>query len=66
MRDGDKRITIWPGYTTTIREHETNLLLNVEVQHKLLRGDTALEIMNQCRSMMGDWRVCFCIAACDI
>ena len=30
-------LEIWPGYITTVRQHEHNLLLNAEVSNKILR-----------------------------
>ena len=30
-------LEIWPGYITTVRQHENNLLLNAEVSNKILR-----------------------------
>lgn len=41
------QITIWPGYRTTIRQHERELLLGFEVVHKLLRTDSAYSTIQQ-------------------
>lgn len=43
------RITIWPGYKTTIDRHETDHLLLAEIIHKFLRQDTALNVMDKLR-----------------
>jgi aubergine-like protein len=34
----DLKLEIWPGYVTTIRQHEHELLLNVDVACKILRS----------------------------
>ena len=38
-----------PGYFTTIRHHEDGFLLGVEIIHKVLRNDTALDVMSRVR-----------------
>ena len=48
---------IWPGYLTSIRQHEEQLLLGVEIIFKVLRGDTALDVMAKIRQQGGDFRV---------
>ena len=37
------KLEVWPGYVTTIKQHESDLLLQVEISHKILRTDTVLE-----------------------
>ena len=32
-------IEVWPGYQTSIRQHEDEILLNVEITNKLIRFD---------------------------
>jgi len=39
------RIEIWPGYLTTIRHHENCYLMGVEIVHKVLRQDTAMNVI---------------------
>ena len=31
------RLQVWPGYTTTIRQQENELMVCVDVTHKILR-----------------------------
>src|SRR4051812_40429611 len=31
-----QRLVLWPGYVTSIRNHENNLMLNVEITHRVL------------------------------
>ncbi|XP_046439550.1 piwi-like protein Siwi [Daphnia pulex] len=47
-------ITIWPGYLTAINHHEKDCLLNVEIVHKFLRRDSALDIMDRIRRSGSD------------
>jgi len=37
------KLELWPGYETSIRQHEDDILLCCEVTHKVLRTDTVLE-----------------------
>ncbi|XP_055323202.1 piwi-like protein Siwi [Sitodiplosis mosellana] len=53
--DADARIVIrqhnielWPGYTTSIRQHEKNLLMMAEIKHKLMRTETLLDVLRRC------------------
>lgn len=39
------RLELWPGYKTTLRNHEHDILLGVEVIHKVLRLDSCLHVM---------------------
>lgn len=41
-------IELWPGYTTSIRQHESSLLLMAEIKHKLMRTGTLLDILKRC------------------
>ena len=50
-------MTIWPGYLTSVRHHEDGLLLGVEIIHKVLRRDTAMDVMNRIRQQGGDFQV---------
>ena len=44
------QINIWPGYVTTIRQHEYELLLGCQITHKILRTDSAFGTMRQIMS----------------
>ena len=39
------KLQVWPGYVTTVEEHEGGLLLMCDVSHKVLRSQTAYEVM---------------------
>jgi len=43
-------LSIWPGYLATIHHHEDKFLLGVEIIHKVLRRDTALDVLGSLRS----------------
>lgn len=43
----DFRIQLWPGYTTSIRQHETDILMCAEIGTKLMRNETILDILNE-------------------
>src|SRR5665811_76278 len=40
------RLELWPGYKTSIRNHEHDILLGVEITHKVLRLDKCLQVIN--------------------
>ena len=37
------KLELWPGYQTSIRQHEDSMLLCCEISHKVLRTDTVYE-----------------------
>ena len=37
------KLEVWPGYVTSIRQHEEQILLCCEVSCKVLRTDTVYE-----------------------
>ncbi|XP_041347966.1 piwi-like protein 1 isoform X1 [Gigantopelta aegis] len=39
------RLQVMPGFTTSILQYETSVLLGIDVAHKILRTDTVLDIM---------------------
>lgn len=39
---------IWPGYQTSIRQHEYDILLCAEIAHKVMRIDTLYHILKEC------------------
>ena len=41
------KLELWPGYETSIRQMEQDILLCVEISHKVLRTDTVLDLLNQ-------------------
>lgn len=39
------RIELWPGYVTSIRQHEQDILVCAEVSHKVMRQQTLYDIL---------------------
>ena len=37
------KLEVWPGYVTSIRQHEEKILLYCEISRKILRKDTILQ-----------------------
>ncbi|XP_044740246.1 piwi-like protein Siwi [Chrysoperla carnea] len=44
----DHRMELWPGYVTSIRQHETTILMCSEITHKVMRRDTVLDFLKEC------------------
>jgi hypothetical protein len=42
------KMEVWPGYVTSIRQHEKELLLCVELTHKVMRQDTVYDLLQEC------------------
>jgi len=40
------KLELWPGYVTSIRQHETDILMCCEINHKVMRQETALELLS--------------------
>ncbi|EFN83189.1 Protein piwi [Harpegnathos saltator] len=57
----DYKLELWPGYVTSIRQHEYNILMNCEVTHKVLRQQTLLDVLLDCYKYNSyDFRSEFC------
>jgi aubergine-like protein len=39
------KLELWPGYVTSIRQHENNILLCCETSNKILRTETVMDQM---------------------
>ncbi|KAK3566050.1 hypothetical protein QTP86_025034, partial [Hemibagrus guttatus] len=50
------RLTIWPGFVTNILQYESNIMLCLDVSHKVLRSETVLDFMCSLRQQCGDQR----------
>ncbi|KAJ9581672.1 hypothetical protein L9F63_023148 [Diploptera punctata] len=42
------RLELWPGFITSIRQHEQELLLCTEITHKVMRQETVLDLLEDC------------------
>ena len=40
------KLEIWPGYVTAVQEYEGGLMLNLDVSHKVLRTQTAHDLVS--------------------
>ena len=43
----DLNLEICPGYETSVKQYKNNVLINVDLAFKVLRGETALDFLNQ-------------------
>ncbi|CAL8343202.1 unnamed protein product [Lota lota] len=50
------RLTIWPGFTSTILQYESSIMLCTDVSHKVLRSETVLDFMVGLRQQCGPQR----------
>lgn len=53
------RMEIWPGYLTSIRQHETDVMFCVEIAHKVMRTDSIYQIMRDCTNNAADFQMAF-------
>lgn len=44
----DFGLELWPGYVTSIRQHEYDILLCAEISSKVMRNETLLDIYSDC------------------
>ncbi|XP_029717566.1 protein aubergine-like [Aedes albopictus] len=49
-------IELYPGYVTSIRQHERDVLMCAELTHRVMRTDTCYTIMKQCMMHGGNWK----------
>lgn len=49
-------VELWPGYTTSIRQHETDILICSDVTHKVMRTETIYDLMKKIRNESPDFR----------
>lgn len=50
------RLMIWPGFTTSILQYETSIMLCADVSHKVLRSETVLDFMYSLYEQVGESR----------
>lgn len=54
------RIQLWPGYLTSIRQHESDVLMCIEINTKLMRQETVYDILQRIHSTARDnWQTVF-------
>ncbi|KAJ6632990.1 Protein piwi, partial [Pseudolycoriella hygida] len=52
-------LELWPGYTTSIRQHEQSILLSAEITNKVMRRETIYDIMVECSKNRENFRQTF-------
>lgn len=50
---------LWPGYQTSIRQHEQDILLCAEITHKVMRTETVYNILTECLRDSSDYQTVF-------
>jgi aubergine len=55
----DWKLQLWPGYITSIRQHEQNVLLCCEISHKVMRLETCLDVLRNLSNQGGNYRESF-------
>lgn len=40
-------LELWPGYVTTIRQYEQHIMMNADISFKVMRQQTAYDLMNE-------------------
>ncbi|KAH8261810.1 hypothetical protein KR038_009042, partial [Drosophila bunnanda] len=53
------RLELWPGYQTSIRQHENDILLCAEIAHKVMRTDTLYNILSEAIRDNDDFQTAF-------
>lgn len=53
------QLQLWPGYTTSIRQHEQNVLLCAEIASKIMRNETIYDVLQGCGRGGGDFQTQF-------
>ncbi|XP_070067653.1 protein aubergine isoform X2 [Drosophila takahashii] len=53
------RMELWPGYQTSIRQHESDILLCAEIAHKVMRTDTLYNILSEAIRDNDDYQTAF-------
>lgn len=55
----DFKLQLWPGYTTSIRQHEDDLLMCGEITHKVMRMETVYDIILSCSANNREYKDSF-------
>ncbi|XP_021174036.2 piwi-like protein 1 [Fundulus heteroclitus] len=50
------RLTVWPGYSSSILNYESAVMMCTDVSHKVLRSETVLDFMTNLRQQVGSQR----------
>ncbi|KAK3930405.1 Piwi-like protein Siwi [Frankliniella fusca] len=55
----EHRLELWPGYKTSIRQHERDILMCCEITFKVMRMETVYDILRNCQQQSQDYRNAF-------
>lgn len=55
----EHRLELWPGYKTSIRQHERDILMCCEIAFKVMRMETVYDILRSCQQQSQDYRNAF-------
>lgn len=50
------RVEVWPGYITSIRQHDSSILMCCETTSKVMRNETLYEILRRCQANHQDYK----------
>lgn len=51
------KLDIWPGYITSIRQHEEDILMCTETSFKIMRNESVLDVLRNCsRNERGNFK----------
>lgn len=50
------RLELWPGYVTSIRQHEQDILICADISTKVMRQETLLDILRNCIRDQRDYK----------
>lgn len=53
------RVEVWPGYITSIRQHDGNLLMCCETTSKVMRNETLYQILKRCKDNHQDYKTAY-------
>ncbi|XP_053690463.1 protein aubergine-like isoform X1 [Sabethes cyaneus] len=59
IRMGMYEIDLYPGYLTSIRQHEQDVLMCAEITHKVMRVDNCYVQLRRCMDRGGNWKDTF-------
>ncbi|XP_055525211.1 protein aubergine-like [Wyeomyia smithii] len=49
-------LELYPGYETSIRQHEQDVLMCAEIKHKVMHSDTCYSLFRECANRGGNWK----------
>ncbi|KAL9704330.1 hypothetical protein quinque_007848 [Culex quinquefasciatus] len=56
IRLQEHKLDLYPGYLTSIRQHEQDVLMCVELTHRVMRTETCLDLLLACVNFRGNFQ----------